>query len=100
MKKKLALYTLSALMLVALTSMSAFAFTAPAAGDLMYNVYDLVINKMIGGGITYIVGFIGLVSAAYFIMQQKIVPGLFIIIGAIIFLSAGAMATAFGLCLM
>ena len=98
--KKLALYTLAALLFIAFTSLSAFAFTAPAQGDLMYNVYDLIVVKMIGGGITYIVGFIGLISAAYFIMQQKIVPGLFIIIGAIIFLSAGTMATAFGLCLM
>lgn len=100
MKKKLALYTVLTLLVMAFTSISAYAFTAPAATDIMYNVYDLIVNKMIGGGVTYIVGFIGLCSAAYFIMQQKIVPGLFIIIGSIIFLSAGSIATAFGLCLL
>lgn len=78
---------------------TAFAFTAPASTDIMYKVYDLVVVKMIGGGITYIIGFVGLCSAAFILMQQKIVPAIFIIVGSIIFLSAGSMATAFGLTL-
>ncbi|ABL01372.1 hypothetical protein [Pelobacter propionicus] len=86
-----------AVMFALLVAGSAFALTAPANTDIMYPVYNLLVNEMINKGVTYLVGFIGLCVAAYFIMQQRIIPGLFSIIGAIMFFSAGAITTAFGL---
>lgn len=83
--------------LLTLLATSAFAFVAPTSADIMYKVYDLLVNEMINKGVTYIVGFLGLCVAAYFIMQAKIMPGVFAIIGGIMFLSAGAITTAFGL---
>lgn len=83
--------------LMALMATSAFAFVAPESTDIMFQVYDLLVNEMINKGVTYIVGFLGLCVAAYFIMQAKIMPGIFAIIGGIMFLSAGAITTAFGL---
>lgn len=83
--------------LLVMLATSAFAFVAPVQGDIMFKVYDLLINDMINKGVTYIVGFLGLCVAAYFIMQAKIMPGVFAIIGGIMFLSAGAITTAFGL---
>lgn len=82
--------------LLAMASTSAFALTAPAAGDIMYPVFDLLVNQMINNGINYLVGFIGLCVAAYFVMNTKIMPALYCVIGAIMFMSAGTITTAFG----
>ncbi len=83
--------------LIALVATSAIAFVAPDTTDILYPVYDVFVNKLIANGLNYIVGFIGILVAAYMLMQQKIVPGLFTIIGGIVFLSAGSITTAFGL---
>ena len=94
-RKKITILSLTCLL--ALVASSAFAFVAPAATDIMFPVYDILVNKLVANGLNYIVGFIGILVAAYMLMQQKIVPGLFTIIGGIIFLSAGTITTSFGL---
>ncbi|ANA41758.1 hypothetical protein A2G06_16585 (plasmid) [Geobacter anodireducens] len=83
--------------LLTLAATSAFAFVAPQNTDILYPVYDIFVNKLVGNGLNYIVGFLGILVAAYMLMQQKIVPGLFAIIGGIVFLSAGNITTSFGL---
>lgn len=87
---------LSLAALFALVATSASAFTAPATNSILYSVYNLVIVGMINNGLTYIVGFISILAGAFFLMQQKMVVTLFCIIGGILFLSAGSIATAFG----
>ncbi|MRR55430.1 MAG: hypothetical protein EG822_13130 [Deltaproteobacteria bacterium] len=82
--------------LFALLATPAFAFTVPAANSILYSVYNLIIVGMINNGLTYIVGFVSILAGAYFLMQQKMVVTLFCIIGGILFLSAGSIATAFG----
>lgn len=82
--------------LFALLATPAFAFTVPATNSVLYSVYNLIIVNMINNGLTYIVGFISILAGAYFLMQQKMVITLFCIIGGILFLSAGSIATAFG----
>jgi len=82
--------------LFALMAVPAMSFTAPAANSILYSVYNLVIVGMINGGLTYIVGFISILAGAFFLIQQKIMVTLFCIIGGILFLSAGSIATAFG----
>jgi hypothetical protein len=82
--------------LFALMAVPAMAFTAPAANSILFSVYNLVIVGMINNGLTYIVGFISILAGAFFLMQQKMVVTLFCIIGGILFLSAGSIATAFG----
>lgn len=89
--------TLVLTVLLTMLATSAFAFTVPTQTDIMYKVYDVFVNKLVTNGLNYIIGFIGILVAAYLLMQQKIVPGLFVIIGGIIFLSAGSITTAFGL---
>ncbi len=96
-KKKTLIITCLMALLVAMFASSAFAFTVPQNTDILYPVYDILVNKLIANGLNYIVGFIGMIVAAYMLMQQKIIPGLFVIIGGIIFLSAGTITTAFGL---
>jgi uncharacterized membrane protein HdeD (DUF308 family) len=92
--KMAAMLSLTALFALLVTP--AFAFTAPAANSILYSVYNLVIVGMINNGLTYIVGFISILAGAFFLMQQKMVVTLFCIIGGILFLSAGSIATAFG----
>jgi uncharacterized membrane protein HdeD (DUF308 family) len=92
--KMATMLSLTALFLLIATS--AFAFTAPATNSILYSVYNLVIVGMINNGLTYIVGFLSILAGAFFLMQQKMVVTLFCIIGGILFLSAGSIATAFG----
>lgn len=96
-KKMFNMKTLVLTVLLTMLATSAFAFTVPTQTDIMYKVYDVFVNKLVTNGLNYIIGFIGILVAAYLLMQQKIVPGLFVIIGGIIFLSAGSITTAFGL---
>ena len=77
-------------------AMPVLAFTVPAANSILYSVYNLVIVGLINNGVVYIVGIISIMAGAFFLMQQKIVITLFCIIGGILFLSAGTIATAFG----
>jgi uncharacterized membrane protein HdeD (DUF308 family) len=86
---------LAALCLV-LIAMPAFAFTVPAANSILFSVYNLVIVGLINNGVTYIVGVLSILAGAFFLMQQKIVVTLFCIIGGILFLTSGTIATAFG----
>jgi len=79
-----------------LLAVPAMAFTVPATNSILYSVYNLVIVAMINNGLTYIVGFISILAAGWFVIQTKIVMTLFCIIGGILFLSAGSIATAFG----
>jgi len=87
---------LLALVCSVFTAMPAFAFTVPSANSILYSVYNLVIVGLINNGVVYIVGVISIMAGAFFLMQQKIVITLFCIIGGILFLSAGTIATAFG----
>jgi len=87
---------LSLTALFALFATSAFAFNVPAANSILYSVYNLIIVGMINNGLTYIVGFLSILAGAFFLMQQKMVVTLFCVIGGILFLSAGSIATAFG----
>ena len=44
------------LVLLALVSGGAHAFTAPAAGDLGYDIYDIVVNKGVKGPLGFVAG--------------------------------------------
>lgn len=81
-----------------LSAVPAFAFAQPTANSILFSVYNLIIVGMINNGLTYIVGFLAILAGAFFLMQQKLVVTLFCLIGGILFLSAGTIATAFGYC--
>jgi len=94
-RKNLSILLLATLCFIFM-ALPAMAFVAPAANSILFSVYNLVIVGMINDGVTYIVGFISILAGAFFLMQQKIVVTLFCIIGGILFLTAGTIATAFG----
>lgn len=66
------------LALFALVSGGAHAFTAPAAGDLGYDIYDIVVNKGVKGPM----GFVGGVAAFLFGERRAAVAALAAIIGS------------------
>ncbi len=87
---------LAAVCLIMLAAMPAAAFVVPTANSILFSVYNLIIVGLINNGVTYIVGVISILASAFFLMQQKIVVTLFCLIGGILFLSSGTIATAFG----
>jgi len=73
----------------------AMAFTAPAQTGLGYDVYDTIVNDVIGGPL----GFIGAVSlmifGAFQIMSNWVITLLCVIAGTVI-INAEALVTALG----
>lgn len=72
------------LVAIALVAGPAMAFTAPTAGDFAYDVYDIVVNDILGGPI----GFVGAVALMVWggskVMQSWMITVLCIIAGTII----------------
>ena len=73
--------TLAGLMLM---SAIASAFTAPAAGDFGYDVYDIVVNQILNGPIGFIGGVALIVFGATKIMSNWMLTILCIIAGTIL----------------
>jgi|GEM_PF-330921 len=75
-----------ALLLVAtlLISSVAAAFTAPAAGDFGYDVYDIVVNQILNGPIGFIGGLFLIVFGATQIMKNWVLTILCIIAGTVL----------------
>jgi len=53
---KRTIITLMALLATILSTSIADAATTPAAGDMAYDLYDIVMNKIIGGPVGYVIG--------------------------------------------
>lgn len=73
--------TMTAMLLV---SGLAAAFTAPAAGDFGYDVYDIVVNQILNGPIGFIGGVALIVFGATKIMSNWMMTILCIIAGTIL----------------
>ena len=72
------------LSLVAVWTGMATAFTAPTAGSLGYDVYDVVVNQMLGGPIGFVGGVVLIVWGASQVMRQWLTTVLCIIAGTVI----------------
>ncbi len=79
------IFSLALLMIVALfISSIAAAFTAPAAGDFGYDVYDIVVNQILNGPIGFIGGLFLIVFGATQIMKNWVMTILCIIAGTVL----------------
>jgi hypothetical protein len=67
-----------------LVSSVATAFTAPAAGDFGYDVYDIVVNQILNGPIGFIGGLFLIVFGATQIMKNWVMTILCIIAGTVL----------------
>jgi hypothetical protein len=80
----------------ALVSGGAHAFTAPAAGDLGYDIYDIVVNKGVKGPM----GFVGGVAAFLFGVSRlfsNVMIGIPTIVAAVCLIKSDAILQTFGM---
>jgi hypothetical protein len=83
------------LALLAMTS-AAYAFTAPAPGDLGYDIYDIVVNQGVKGPL----GFVGGVAAFLFGVSRlfsNIMIGIPTIVAAVCLIKADSILQTFGM---
>jgi len=86
---------LMVLAMIAGTS-AAHAFQAPAAGDLGYDIYDIVVNKGVKGPL----GFVGGVAAFLFGVSRlfsNIMIGIPTIVAAVCLIKADSILQTFGM---
>ncbi|MBO9579560.1 MAG: hypothetical protein J7498_01560 [Sphingobium sp.] len=85
------------LLLATLTSATiAHAFTAPAAGDLGYDIYDIVVNQGVKGPL----GFVGGVAAFLFGVSRlfsNIMVGIPTIVAAVCLIKSDSILQTFGM---
>ena len=72
---------------------SALAFTAPTAGDFGYDLYDIVVLKMLGGPIGFIGAVALIVWGATKIMTQWMITIACIVAGTILIKAEGIVTT-------
>jgi len=81
---------------VTLAGAAAHAFQAPAAGDLGYDIYDIVVNKGVKGPL----GFVGGVAAFLFGVSRlfsNIMIGIPTIVAAVCLIKADSILQTFGM---
>lgn len=71
-------------MLLTVAAVGAQAFTTPAAGSFGYDVYDIVVNQILGGPIGFIGGVFLLVWGASKVMTSWVITVLCVISGTIL----------------
>lgn len=82
--------------LLALIAASAHAFTSPAAGDLGYDIYDIVVNRGVKGPLGFVAG----VAAFLFGVSRlfsNIMIGIPTIVAAVCLIKADSILQTFGM---
>lgn len=92
LKKK----ALVAAALVAVSAGSAAAFTVPAAGDLGYDLYNIVVNQGVLGPVGFMAAVIMLVVGVGGLIRGSIVPGIMSLIAAATVFAADQIVTTLG----
>lgn len=85
-----------ALLLLAVLGSAAHAFSAPAQGDLGYDIYDIVVNQGVKGPL----GFVGGVAAFLFGVSRlfsNIMIGIPTIVAAVCLIKADSILQTFGM---
>ena len=89
-------FAISGLIAVLLAAGAAHAFTAPAPGDLGYDIYDIVVNQGVKGPL----GFVGGVAAFLFGVSRlfsNIMIGIPTIVAAVCLIKADSILQTFGM---
>lgn len=95
MKGKLSIITLAAAALLALGTL-ALAATAPANNSFLYEAYDIVVTKMLGGAVGFVIGTCALAFGAFQIIQARVFPAVFAIVGGALILASQTIVTSLG----
>ena len=89
----------TALVLAGLTFLmagGAHAITAPTAGGLFYDAYDIVINSMLKGAVGFVAAILIFAMSIGLFLMQKVVPGIVGIVCAAILIKADTIVTSLG----
>lgn len=87
---------LGLLVLCVLVSGDAWAFTAPTSGSLLYDAYDMVVNKMFKGALGYVICFAALAYGLYCLFTIKIAQFLCSFVGAGLLWNLESIVTSMG----
>ena len=88
---------IAVLCLMLITALPSFAITAPAAGTLFYDVYDIVVNSMLKGSLGFVAAiFVFMMGIGLFFMQ-KIIPGVITVVCAALLIKADAIVVSLGM---
>jgi len=74
----------------------AHAITAPAAGSLFYDAYDIVVNQMLSGAVGFVAAILIFAMSIGLFLMQKVVPGVVGIVCAAILIKAPSIVTSLG----
>jgi len=74
----------------------AHAVTAPAAGSLFYDAYDIVVNSMLKGAVGFVAAILIFALSIGLFLMQKVVPGIVGIVCAAILIKADTIVTSLG----
>lgn len=99
MKKQTTIILLALVVLLAAAG-TAMAFTAPAATDFFYDIYDIGVNKMLKGPIGFVAGIMAMVAAAVLAIRQMILPAAGTVLAGIFLLKADTLVTSLGALIM
>ena len=79
-----------------LAATAALAFTAPAAGDLGFDIYDLVVNQGVEGPLGLMAGVVALAFGAFQAISGRVITGVMAIIAGGVLISAEGIVTSLG----
>jgi hypothetical protein len=74
----------------------AHSITAPAAGGLFYDAYDIVINSMLKGAVGFVAAILIFAMSIGLFLMQKVVPGIVGIVCAAILIKADTIVSSLG----
>ena len=74
----------------------AHAITAPAAGGLFYDAYDIVVNSMLKGAVGFVAAVLIFALSIGLFLMQKVIPGIVGIVCAAILIKADTIVTSLG----
>ena len=86
-----------AVLCMTLMATSAFAYTTPTSGDLMYDVYDILIVQLLGGPVGFVIAAIMFLGGIFLLVQGKgfLLP--FVCLsGAVVIIKCEAIVSSFG----
>ncbi|WP_429885532.1 hypothetical protein [Geoalkalibacter halelectricus] len=91
---------LSAMITMLLIAASAMAFTAPAEGDFMYDLYRIGVEEILQGPIGFLGAILACVASAIMAIRQMILPAVGTFLAGVFLLKSDAMITGLGALIM
>jgi hypothetical protein len=98
MNKRLAIFLMVSLMVMGLTQV-VMAITAPTSGSFAYDMYDIVVNKMLKGPVGFVAGLAAIAFGAVNLIQARIMAALPAILGGALLIKADTVTSSLGLVL-